>query len=397
MNNSNRRIYLLCTVTFLYWFSLYAYVPIFSPYLESIGASYKMIGLILGSYGFVQTILRIPLGLISDILKKRKIFIMAGLICSLVSSLGLWYFREPVYALIFRSLTGFTAAIWIMITVLFSSYFDPNEAPKAIGIIHSFLSLGQVTAMIVSGILSYYYGMSVSFLIAAIGAFVAVVVSFAITEKSVTEKQFNIKEFRDIFSNRILILVSILAMISQIITQATIFGFTPIVAKHIGASSLEIYFLTISSIAPAIAVSYLSGTFFAKKYGFSKTIVVAFILSGIPSFFIPLIKSIRMLYVLQIISGVGRGAVFPLLMGLSIKTVEENKRVAAMGFFQAVYGIGMFVGPLLVGLLSDTVGITGGFLATGIFGLFGSILSALFLNSKRTVELANGDSSGSFH
>ena len=44
-------------------------------------------------------------------------------------------------------------------------------------------------------------------------------------------------------------------------------------------------------------------------------------------------------------------------MGLSIANVEEGERNTAMGLHQAVYGIGMFAGPWLSGLLAVPLGI----------------------------------------
>ena len=67
-------VILLYVLVFLYWFSLYVYTPIFSPYVVSQGVSLKMAGLIFGSYGFTQMLLRIPLGIFSDRIKTRKKF-----------------------------------------------------------------------------------------------------------------------------------------------------------------------------------------------------------------------------------------------------------------------------------------------------------------------------------
>lgn len=58
----------------------------------------------------------------------------------------------------------------------------------------------------------------------------------------------------------------------------------------------------------------------------------------------------------QFIDGFGQGMISPSLMGLSIKGVKNNKRASAMGFFQAVNGVGMFCGPVIVGMLSDAAG-----------------------------------------
>ena len=65
-------VILLYVLAWLYWFSLYVYTPIFSIYVVSLGASLKMAGLIFGSYGFTQMLLRIPLGILSDGIKTRK-------------------------------------------------------------------------------------------------------------------------------------------------------------------------------------------------------------------------------------------------------------------------------------------------------------------------------------
>ena len=66
------RLPLFCLVTSLFWFSMYTYVPVLTSYIESLGASHKMAGAIIGSYGFVQMILRIPLGILSDRMHKKR-------------------------------------------------------------------------------------------------------------------------------------------------------------------------------------------------------------------------------------------------------------------------------------------------------------------------------------
>ena len=66
--------------TFLMWFSIYTYQSNFTPYMDSLAFSPSMIGLVIGSYGFTQMIFRIPLGILSDRLGTRKLFIIIGLV-----------------------------------------------------------------------------------------------------------------------------------------------------------------------------------------------------------------------------------------------------------------------------------------------------------------------------
>ena len=46
------------------------------------------------------------------------------------------------------------------------------------------------------------------------------------------------------------------------------------------------------------------------------------------------------------------GLVLPLLMGQSLKNIPKEKKGTAMGFYQAIYGIGMVLGPYVVGLIT---------------------------------------------
>ena len=90
---------------------------------------------------------------------------------------------------------------------------------------------------------------------------------------------------------------------------------------------------------------------------------------------IPFLASFSWLYFSQAVGGFGRGLVMPLLMGLSIKHFAGDKRSTAMGVFQALYGLGMFGGPVIAGILSSSFGLSTGFVFTGIIGLFGAVLA----------------------
>ena len=146
--DKNYRIPLFGIVTSIYWFTLYTYIPTFSPYLESKGISHGMIGIILGSYGLVQMLLRIPLGIYSDRINKRKIFVILGVLVGTISALGLWLFENTYLILISRSLAGVAASCWVSYTVLFSSYYTRKETSKSVGIINSFNKTSQVSAML---------------------------------------------------------------------------------------------------------------------------------------------------------------------------------------------------------------------------------------------------------
>ena len=86
MNEKKNERYLLSAV-FLFWFSVYTYPSFLTTYVtDTLGAAKVLAGTIVGSYGLTQMILRIPLGIMSDVLKKRKLFVMIGFVLSIISS-----------------------------------------------------------------------------------------------------------------------------------------------------------------------------------------------------------------------------------------------------------------------------------------------------------------------
>lgn len=376
MTSTNKgQIALFNFMTAMLWFSLYAYIAELATYADTLNASLRMIGIISGSYGLLQLILRIPLGIFSDHLGKRKIFITLGMAVSLVSSLVTFIAPSPWSLLITRSLAGVTASTWVIVTVMFSSYFHKKEATKAIGLMNSYNAIGQLLGMGLGGFVSLIFGTRYLFLLAAIGAFIALIASLFIHEEKVTYVAKHFSDYLNVAKNKQLQVVSILGILSQFLTFATAFGFVPLLAKNLGAGSLQLSLLTVLAIVPAIFISRLAGDYFPNTLGKKKTINIGFAISALLCIVMPWIQSMLVLYIVQLISGIGRSMVFPLLMGLGIEHINPDRRASAMGMFQASYGIGMVFGPILLGFIAQSYGMVIGFAITGIIGLLGIVIT----------------------
>lgn len=379
-NNIKYRPYFFCIVTMFFWFAMYTYVPIFAAYVEDLGASHRLAGIIVGSYGFTQMMLRIPVGIISDRLHKRRMFISLGLLFAFLSSAGLSATTAISLILIFRALAGAAAATWVDFTVLYTSYFKHEESVKAIGVLNFFTTIGQMTAMLAGGWVAQNISAKATFSLGALAGLIGLAASFFIIEKYEQQaEKITFKSIIDVLKNHTLISVSCLAILSQLITFATVFGFTPVFAKNIGASKVEMGILTVVSSLPTAIASLAAGKYLAKKFGEKTIIITGFILTGIFTLIIPFTKSFHLLLATQVFSGFGRGLSFTLLMGLSIKDVRSDRRATAMGFFQAVYGLGMFLGPVFLGTISDLFSLEQGFIAMGFTGMATAAISYILL------------------
>ncbi len=371
----NRSKQILLVVTMLLAVSLYTYVPILALYAQQLGASYEMIGLIVGSYGIVQVFLRIPIGIFSDSRSCHKVFIILSMMLSLMSSLGMWLMPIVVALLVFRTLSGVAASMWLNYTVLYASYFPPHEAPKALGLLNAVNSFGQVAGMLAGGYVAQQVGIDATFMLSVAAATIGSILAMFVYEEKRPHKAVNTVALSEALQDDNVLRLSGLGIITQIITFVTVFGFLPVAGKELGASHMELGLLTTVAIVPSIVSSALSGSFFSVHFGERRTLVLGLSTMALSSMAIPFVTTLPGLYVSQAIGGFGKGLVFPLLMGLCIKNFAADKRSTAMGVFQAAYGLGMFGGPVLAGLINSLFGLHAGFAVTGLIGLVGAALA----------------------
>lgn len=377
---SNKHYFLFLITTVLFWFSMYIYVPELSTYARDLGASLGMIGRIAGIYGFVQLILRIPLGWASDFFRKRRIFIQAGLFVLGISAMITYIKPSPTSLMLTRLTAGIAASTWVIFVIYFSTDFHKNETVKSIGVLNGFNAFGQLCAMLVGGFLSYRCGVRFLYLVASLTGFVAFIFTLFLPKEKVSEindvkKSMNVLE---VLLNKQLVITSILAILSQVITFGSAFGFIPILASDLGAGNYQLSFLTALAIIPSLVFSRWSTNQFANWLGKKNVLMIGFLISGFLCIFMPWIPSLGLLYVAQFVGGVGRSMTMPLLMGLSIEQIEIESRSTAMGIFQAVYGIGMVLGPVLLGSISEIYRISTGFFVIGILGLLAVVMVAIW-------------------
>ena len=368
-------------MTVLYWFSIYTYVPQLTPYVRSLGGSLTMAGIVIGSYGISQMMLRIPLGIWSDRAGRRKPFILAGIVMGTLSSVGFALTASVWSALIFRFLAGAAAAVWVIFTVLYASYYDHDHATKAMGIISFYAAIGQATATTVGGFISQVYGWHGAFWLATIGGAFALLFAFWIKENPPLARQ-TLKwseSFKEVGRDKIVIGASLLAALTQIITFSTMFGFTPEVAVSLGASKVDLSWLTLAAIAANALAARMSGGFFANRLGERRSVMIGFAMAAIFTAMIPFVHSLRWLYLTQALNGFGQGICMPVLMGLAIQHIAPNLRATAMGLNQAVFALGMSVGPILTGTVGDLLSLQGAFLLVGSISLLALVISFLIV------------------
>jgi MFS family permease len=379
----NYRIPLFCCITLLFWFSMYTCVPILTAYVEYLGGSHQMAGLIVGMYGLSQMLLRLPVGILSDRFHKRKLFIIFGLMFSALAGAGILITHNLTWILILRAVAGAAAATWVDFTILFVSYYKREETTKAIGTITVYNTVGQMLGILSGGWFADHFGWDSSFLIGAGIGLIGMIGAFFLIEKfDESAHKLTFHGVIEVAQNRMLMVVSLLAILFQLLTFATVFGFTPVYAQTLGATKLDMGLLTFFSTFPTAVAAWIGARHLAHRIGESNVIILGFVLSGVFTAIIPAASNLGFLMFTQLIAGFGRGLATPILMSLSIKYIKSGQRATAMGFYQAIYGFGMFLGPLLMGAAGDFLSLKEGFIIVGCLGCFAAGLTYLLFQMR---------------
>ncbi|MHA6533779.1 MFS transporter [Paenibacillus sp. BAC0078] len=379
-------------IVFMFWFSSYIYVPVLSPYVEHLGASYVMVGAVLGVYGLMQILFRLPIGIGSDILNRRRPFIYLGLIASGASCLLFMAGSHPGWALAARAVSGIAASAWVVYSVMFAGYFPKEDAGKAMSMLQFTTVIAQLASMMISGYMVQHWGWNTPFVIGGLVAAAALLIALRLPEQKLEKREsaIQIKDLAGVIKEPLLVKVSLLSVLAHCVLFITMFGYTPNQALNIGASKESLGWLTLAFMLPHAVATLYGSRLFGRLLGDRGTLLLGFAGSALFTLLIPSMPNLAALCATQVGNGFMQGLIFPLLLGKSVSGVAPFKRATAMGFYQAVYAIGMSGGPFVAGWMSAAYGLRGGFWLGGIAAALAAVLSWLWIKDTGVIGREQG-------
>lgn len=363
-NKASQRLFV--TSVFLFWLAHYIYLPTLPVYLLSKTGSLARVGTVLAMYGLWQAVVRLPLGLLVDVVGRRKLFILGGTALAGLGSLTLCWAGGYAGLLAGRSLVGISMGTWVLQVVVFSAFYAPHEAVRAGAVLTLVSSLAKLLGTSLTGYLNTLGGYSLAFLFSAsvIGLAMVSLAPVSVPIPAVEEQKTTF--LRDLLKNKTVIYPSLLAIVNQFINFSVTFGFLPMLAGQMGAGDV-VKGLLVSTNILALILGNVLVTGVAKRINPVTLMALSFGLFTIGVGGTALAYRLSLLFVLQALLGLAHGIGYPTLIGSTIREVPHNQRATAMGLHQTVYALGMFVGPWLSGHLADLIGVrsTFGIIAGG--------------------------------
>jgi len=272
-------------------------------------------------------------------------------------ALGLGLAPNPWILFWSRAITGIGAATWVTFSVYFISYYSREDTRRAIGIINFVQRSGVLAATLFGGLIAERWTPGHTFWGAALlGGIALLALLSAHGPDTVQTEPVSWRRFRKVATFPPLLMASLLGILSLFAVFGCLFGFVPVYAVQIGASSAELGVITMISIA-ASAIAAMAVVQLSKIRSNSFIVLLGSIVLGISTLAITLVDDVNLLKAVMTVYGLGAGMLSTILMSIAVQYVGSGQRATAMGIYQATYAVGMFLGPLVSGFLADNLGL----------------------------------------
>ena len=372
---------ILFIAVIFFWFGQYVYIPYQTPYLTLIHTSASFIGLIVGTYGISQMVLRLPVGLLADYKNKHKVIMMIGSLSSGMASLFRIIFNNGIGFLIGNLFSGLASAMWISFMVMYMSFYDQDHQAKATSSIVVANNLGMLIGFITSTLLYDVVGMTFICMLSVLSGLISAFFIFLLPKEEAQPTTKTIPSLLKICLQKNLIVYSLLALVQQGVQMTTTMSFTNQIIKNLGATSLQIGLSSIIYMLSAVCFAKMASSKLCMSLSTGKWITITFFTTAIYCILVPQCSSLYLLYILQILPGMATGILFSYLTSEAMKYVPQECKSTAMGFFQAVYALGMTLFPIICGHIVSVLSMLYAYLFLACICIIAGLLSAIYCKS----------------
>jgi MFS family permease len=321
-----------------------------------LGISTSLVGIILGSYGFMQIVLRVPLSAVGSRSGNYKTIIICGLLgivlsCAFPLVIGSW-----VGFLLTRALAGTASSTWIAYTAYLLEGAE-DSANQRMGALLAANTGGCCIAQMVGTMVYGHAGMETLFAISIVAASIGFILVMLIPFKQRKTSGVHMPTVKDnivaVLRNNNFWICAVMELIVQFLIYATILGFTGVFAQEaLGVGSLGLGLIAIVCQLSSVAVSLVFEKLGRRRLPERSILSISFLLIAAYCIIMPYCGPI-IIIIVQIIPGVGFGIGNIIPLANAGKELDDSQQLLSMGIFQTIYSLGMAAGPAIVGFIFE--------------------------------------------
>lgn len=368
-------------------------IPVLPIFTRTFDASYGVVGLVLAAEGVGQIIGNLPVG---TLLRRfgRNNTMRLGVVIVVSMVLALYWSQTVLEVVCLRFLTGVGHAIWNVSRVAYLAEETVSQGRgRAIALFGGVSRMGSFIGPGVGGLVAAAWGIRAPFIAyALIAVVVLVIVLVGLGPEKRGVETTNKKSFRmwDIFKEHRSILAK--AGTGQLLAQTVRSGRAVIVplyaADVIGLGVDQIGFVLSAASFVDMSLFYPAGMIM-DRFGRKFAIVPSFLLQALGLAAVPFTGGFISLTAAVCVIGIGNGLSSGSMMTLGADLAPPEDVGDFLGVWRLIGDGGRMGSPVIVGGISDIVGLQPAALVIACAGLCSSAVFAFFV--PETLEKAPAD------
>ena len=356
-------------------------------YAEKVGIGLTMIGVLIAVYDFAEILAKPVFGGLAD-KKGMKKAMLAGIILFILASL-MYPFVSPKLLIVVRFLQGLGAAALSAVSLAMVGTLYKENKGKAFGIYNAIKGAGYVVSPVIGGAIVMKTNFSGIFYATAgigiIGFFLALTLpkdKQKSAEAFDDDDDFSIRSLFSVFKNKTLMPWFLIIVINMFFV-GILFGFLPVRIHDLGYDAFHTGLLVSVTTISYLLIQPVAG-WLADKFNPVATLRIGMLLSCITTAAIPFVIGVPLIIVC-ILAGIGIGTVWTNSDALVSKLAAENAMGATMGVAGSFKELGDMIGPLLMGAISQALGLQWGFVICALLGGVALLITILVAENKQAV------------
>ena len=348
-------------------------------YAEKVGIGLTMIGLLIAIYDFAEIVAKPVFGGLAD-KKGMKKALYLGIIIFTLASL-LYPFVPPKLLILVRFLQGLGGASLSAVSLAMVGILYKENKGKAFGIYNAIKGLGYVVSPIIGGAIVMKSSFAGIFYACAGIGFIALLLAFTLPadkQKSSSafddDDDFSLKSLWVVLKNKTLLPWFLIIVINMFFV-GILFGFLPVRIHELGYNPFNTGLILSVTTISYLLVQPVAG-WLADKFNAVLILRCGMLLSCISTALIPFVTG-TFLIIVCIIAGIGIGVVWTNSDAMVSNLSDEKQMGATMGVAGSFKELGDMIGPLLMGVISQALGLQWGFVICAVLGLIALFITII--------------------
>jgi len=382
---NNKSLLTIFLVVFIDLLGFGIILPLLPYIAEKYSAGPFQIGMLTATYSFFQLIASPILGRLSDRYGRKKLLIISQL-GSAVGYLILGLAGNLPLLFLSRIIDGATGGNISIAQAYIADVTTKENRARGMGIIGAAFGLGFIFGPTIGGFLSRFSYSTPAYFAAAISLLTVLTTIFFLKE-TINEKQakvspktkLNFEEFRKVLSIYpigILILTFFVVNLASSVQQGNFALWTQKTFNY-GPTQNGWLFTYIGIIAVLVQLKVLP--FLTKKFNEKNILYISLVFLFLGLILIPLMPTPLFLYVSLFFLPFGMGLSNPTIQALASENVPKEEYGGTLGFLQSAGSLGRIIGPIIGGIIFQSLGKDNAFYFAGFIVLIILIYSKMRL------------------